>query len=508
MIKVKRALISLSDKRELIPLAEGLNRLGVEIVSTGGTSKVIRNAGIEVKEISDLTGFPELLGGRVKTLHPVVHAGILAKREEGHLQEIAAHGIQPIDLLIVNLYPFLEAIREGLEFDRVIEQIDIGGVALIRAGAKNFRHVVVVVDPSRYKEILHEIEEKGGVSEETSFTLATEAFGYTAFYDAIISNYLNRERGALFPTLLTLPYRMAEELRYGENPHQDASFYYTPLLDGLSGAVKLQGKPLSYNNILDVDAAIRVCVEFGEPCCAIIKHTNPCGLGVADDLISAFRMARECDPVSAFGGIVAINREVDGDVAQEITKGFIEVVVAPGFNRDALEVFSKKRDLRLLTFKEWGERKGVEIRGVDGGLLVQTQDNIEIQEENLRFVTSKRPSKEEITSLLFAMKVARHVKSNAIVLAKERRTTGIGAGQMSRVDALRVAIMKGGERVKGSVLASDAFFPFRDVVDEAAKAGIKAIIQPGGSIRDNESIEAANEHGIPMVFTGTRHFRH
>lgn len=512
MIKIKRALISVSDKAGLVPLAEGLSSLGVEIVSTGGTAALLEEAGIGVKRVQEITGFPEMLDGRVKTLHPVIHAGILALRDEDHLGQLNEHGIEPIDLVVVNLYPFKETIERTSDFDEIIENIDIGGPTMIRAAAKNFKHVVVATSPSEYEGFLSGLREKGGISEEFSLELAREAFSHTARYDAIISGYLNQRVGDSFPHLLTPSYEKVQDLRYGENPHQRAAFYREAVLDerGVADAKKLQGKELSFNNILDLEAALQLARDLEEPAAVIIKHTNPCGAAIEKNLKSAFLLAHECDPVSAFGSVVGLNRTVDGAVAEEITKGFVEAIIAPKFNEQALGVFSKKENLRLLELPAWGrqEKVGVDTRKVVGGLLLQSQDAARLTLDDLRVVSEQHPEEELLSSLLFAWKVARLVKSNAIVLARGGATVGVGAGQMSRVDATRLAIMKAGERARGSVLASDAFFPFRDVVDEAARAGIEAIIQPGGSIRDAESIAAANEHGLIMVFTGIRHFRH
>lgn len=511
MIEVKRTLISVSDKRGLIPLGEGLSSLGVEIVSTGGTAAVLEEAGIKVRRVEEITGFPEMLNGRVKTLHPGIHAGILARRDEDHLGELKEQNIEPIDLVVVNLYPFKETIERTSDFDEIIENIDIGGPANIRSAAKNFKHVAVVVDPSKYEGILSALREEGGISEEYSLELAREAFSHTARYDAIISGYLNKRGGRFFPDLLTLAYEKVQDLRYGENPHQQAAFYREVVAQesGVAGAKSLQGKELSFNNILDLEAALQLTREFEEPAAVIIKHTNPCGVGLGKDLKEAFLAAHECDPVSAFGSIIGLNRVVAGSVAEEIAKGFVEAIIAPSFDQKALKVLSKKENLRLLELPSWErERKGMDIRGITGGLLLQSPDSKDLSLNDLRMVSKRQPGEDVLSTLLFAWKVAKFVKSNAIVLARKGATVGIGAGQMSRVDATRLAIMKAGGRVKGSVLASDAFFPFRDVVDEAARAGIRAIIQPGGSIRDEESINAADEHGLAMVFTGIRHFRH
>ncbi|HAV42614.1 TPA: bifunctional phosphoribosylaminoimidazolecarboxamide formyltransferase/inosine monophosphate cyclohydrolase [bacterium] len=512
MIKIRRALISVSDKRDLISLAEGLSSMAIEIISTGGTAASLKEAGIKTKEVSEVTGFPEMLGGRVKTLHPGIHAGILARRDPGDFEQLKSQNIEPIDLVVVNLYPFKETIERTSCFDEIIENIDIGGPTMIRSAAKNFKYVVVVVDPSQYGTLLSELQDKGGVSEEYSFELARQAFNHTARYDAIIAGYLNQRSDLFFPEHLVLTYEKIQDLRYGENPHQQASFYRGVALDegGIASAKRLQGKELSFNNILDLEAGFQLVREFEEPAVVIIKHNNPCGVGLGKNLKEAFLLAYECDPVSAFGGVIGLNRVVDEAVAIEIAKGFVEAIIAPGFDESALQIFSEKKNLRLLELPDYtrGIRRGMDTRSVSGGLLLQSQDVQDLSPDELKVASRREPEGEMLSSLLFAFRVAKFVKSNAIVLAKQGATVGIGAGQMSRVDALRVAVMKAGERTKGSVLASDAFFPFRDVVDEAARAGVEAIIQPGGSIRDEESITAVNEHGLVMVFTGVRHFRH
>lgn len=511
MVKIRRALISVSDKGGIIALAENLNRLGISIISTGGTADVLREAGVPVIVVSDLTGFPEILGGRVKTLHPAIHGGILAKRSPDHLEELGKHRIEPIDMVVINLYPFAETIRRSSSEEEAIENIDIGGPTMIRAAAKNYQYVASVVNPARYEDIITALRENACcLKEDMLFSLAQEAFAHTAAYDALIASYFQRD--IKFPETLNLSYVKVGDLRYGENPHQQAAFYRIPEIrsPSIGKAEKLWGKELSYNNLLDLDAALETVREFDKPAVVVIKHNNPCGVAMGDSLADAYVQARECDPVSAFGGVVGLNQPLEAETARKITETFIEAVIAPDFTSEALEVLKEKRDLRIIKVGplEGMSRREMYLRQVTGGLLVQDRDLARLDREDLKVVTQRQPTEEEITSFLFAWKVVKHVKSNAIILALSDRTVGIGAGQMSRIDSTRIAVAKAGEKIAGAVLASDAFFPFRDNVDEAAKAGIKAIIQPGGSLRDEEVIKAADEHNMAMVFTGRRHFRH
>jgi phosphoribosylaminoimidazolecarboxamide formyltransferase/IMP cyclohydrolase len=517
LITVKRALLSVSDKEGIVEFARGLAALGVELVSTGGTAQVLAAAGLPVRSVSDLTGFPEILGGRVKTLHPAVHGGILYRREVPEDEEqLAKLGIGSIDLVVVNLYPFAETIaRPGVTLAEAIENIDIGGPTMIRAAAKNYRGVGVVVNPARYQEVLAELEENTGtLSEETAFRLAVEAFAHTAQYDAVISNYLGKLLAGKegFPAHLSLTLTKLQDLRYGENPHQRAAFYGEAgdVGPSLARARQLQGKPLSFNNINDGNAALELVREFSETTVVALKHTNPCGVATAESLLEAYRRAYEADPVSIFGGIVAVNRPVDVETARAMVEIFLEVIIAPGFDEEALEVLAQKPNLRLLEVPDLSQpvEPYLEYKGVRGGLLVQDSDVAQLDPQALKVVTKKEPTAEQLHDLLFAWKVVKHVKSNAIVVAAGGQTLGIGAGQMNRVGAARIALEQAGDRAAGSVLASDAFFPMPDTVEEAARAGVRAIIQPGGSIRDEDSIKAADEAGIAMVFTGIRHFKH
>ena len=506
-MKIARALLSVSDKAGIVDLARGLAEAGVQIVSSGGTASAIADAGIPVTKVADVTGAPEILGGRVKTLHPKIHGGILAdKTNPEHVKEIAEFGIEPFDLVVCNLYPFERAVAHPSTHESdAIEQIDIGGPAMVRAAAKNFHSVAIVVDPSDYDEVLKEIRTNGEVSEGTRRRLALQAFQHTASYDSAIASWLSgRER---FPQHLILPFHKALDLRYGENPHQQAAFYRsTDTALGLANADQLHGKELSFNNLLDVDAAWRLALDLDEPAAAIIKHSNPCGVAVADDLATAYRRALECDQTSAFGGIVALNVTCDFDTARQIAEIFTEVIVAPGFDDDALEVLTAKKNVRILVAPT-DIPPEVDMRRVSGGLLLQTPDLVD-DLSDVQIVTETKPEPEQWDDLRFAWIVAKHVKSNAIVLAKDRTAVGVGAGQMSRVESTELAARRAGERAQGTACASDAFFPFRDGLDAAVAAGARAVIQPGGSVRDDEVIAAANEHGIPMVFTGHRHFRH
>lgn len=515
MPKVKRALISVYDKTYVDEFAQNLVNLGVEIISTGGTAEMLRRNGIPVMEISTYTGFPEMLGGRVKTLNPHIFAGILAIRgSKIHEDELKKHRIGFIDLVCVNLYPFEQVASDPTStLDDVLEMIDIGGPSLIRAAAKNFKGVVVVVDPQDYHLVIHELQTRGFVSEKTAFFLATKAFNHTATYDTQIFNFFSGKLGRKeIPDVMNIMLSKKMNLRYGENPHQKASLYSMPLPPGIfiTRAEQLHGKELSYNNLLDADAALQVVKEFQQPAVCIVKHTNPCGVAVSrKGLLDAYQKAFSTDPVSAYGGIVAFNRIVTEEVSSALVENFYEIVIAPDYDPEALKILKTRKNLRILKIPFEGMKYApYEYRSIEGGMLVQEKDTIVFKPSQLKVVTKRKPSKKEMNALKFAFTVVKYVKSNAIVITDANSTIGIGAGQTSRIDAVRIAIQKARRSTKGAVAASDGFFPFRDSVDELAKAGITAIIQPGGSIRDQESIEAANEHNIAMVFTDIRHFRH
>jgi len=504
-----------SNKAGCVEFARSLHGLGFEIVSTGGTFKTIKEAGIPARYVTEITGFPEILDGRVKTLNPYIHGGILARRTPEHLAQLEEHNIGPIDLVAVNLYPFKETIaKPGVTLADAIENIDIGGPTMVRAAAKNSESVTIIVNPERYSEVIIELQEKGQVSAETRLRLAAEAFTHTAEYDAYISTYLNGlvKKDEAFPQALSLSFVKAQDCRYGENPHQKAAFYRSPGISvpGVGTAVQLQGKELSFNNIMDSNAAFECVREFTDPAAVIIKHNNPCGVASSANLADAYKMAFDADPVSAFGGIVACNRSVDRATAEEMVKTFLEVVIAPDFDADAMEVLKTKENFRVLKTGAMpeGPQQGWDMKAVSGGLLVQDVDAGRVSAGDLKVVSKKQPTREELEELLFAWKVVKHVKSNAIVVTADKCTLGVGAGQMNRVNSARIAIGQAGDKVKGAVLASDAFFPFRDTVDEAARAGITAIIQTGGSLRDEDSVKAADEHGIVMILTGIRHFKH
>ena len=504
---MKRALISVSDKSGIDELAKGLVGLGWEVVSSGGTAAALADAGVPVTLVSDVTGAAEMLDGRVKTLHPRIHGGILAdRRKDEHVRQLEEQGIEAIDLVVVTLYPFESTIAaDGVTEDEAVEQIDIGGPAMVRAAAKNFQSVAVVVSPSRYDTVLDEIRASGEVSLETRRKLSLEAFQHTAAYDSAIAGYLAGDES--FPDRLLVTGVKVADLRYGENPHQSAAFYRTGALPtGLAGAEQLHGKELSYNNLLDTDAAWRLVTELDRPSAVIIKHSNPCGAATASTLSDAYGRALECDRTSAFGGIVALNEPCDPGTAAAIAEIFTEVVIAPAFDDEALAALTQKKNLRILR-ADARLAPDADIRRVAGGLLVQSPDPADAAED-AKVVTSAQPTDEQWRDLRFAWVVAKHVKSNAIVLAKDLTAVGVGAGQMSRVESTELAARRAGERAKGTVCASDAFFPFRDGLDAAVAAGAVAVIQPGGSVRDEEVIAAADEHGIPMVFTGRRHFRH
>ena len=516
MSKIQRALVSVSKKDGLIDFVKGLSEMGVEILSTGGTAKLLKDNNIPVIQVSDYTGFPEIMDGRVKTLHPLIHGGLLGRRDnEKHLEEMKKHGIKPIDMVVVNLYPFEDTIsKEGVKLDEAIENIDIGGPSMLRSSAKNFQDVAVVVNSDDYEDILAEMEENdGAISYDTKMKLSVKAFKHTARYDSLISKYLeSKVEGEGFPSILNLQFEKITDLRYGENPHQKAAFYENIGLNKgtLSKAKQLHGKELSYNNILDLNAALELVREFDETAAVIIKHTNPCGVAIGNNLVSAYREARETDPLSAFGGIIGFNKNVDEETAKEIASTFIEAVIAPDYDESALAILKEKKNIRLLKLSNFKEKteKEYDLRNVSGGLLLQDKDSVTLNEDNLKVVTNRQPTEKEWSAMRFAWKVAKHVKSNAIIYATENETVGIGAGQMSRVDSSKLAAMKANKPIQGTAMASDAFFPFRDSVDEAAKVGGTAIIQPGGSVKDEEVIAAANEHNIAMVFTGIRHFKH
>ncbi|MGH2711331.1 MAG: bifunctional phosphoribosylaminoimidazolecarboxamide formyltransferase/IMP cyclohydrolase [Actinomycetota bacterium] len=506
---VSRALISVSDKAGVAELARGLAGLGIEIVSTGSTAKTIRDAGVDLREVAEVTGSPEMMDGRVKTLHPAVHAGILADRSNpGHMEEIEAAGISPIDLVVVNLYPFEQTVSSGASEEEIVEQIDIGGPTLVRAAAKNFRWVAVVVSPSKYSEVLEALRE-GKLDQGMRRSLATEAFEHVALYDAAIAGWFADEYNDEPPAALSLGMVRIAGLRYGENPHQRAALYRQPLSPGpLGGAEVLQGKEMSFNNWLDAEAARALAGLLEGTAAVIVKHNNPCGAAVAETLAAAYRKAFDSDTVSAFGGVVAFNQEVDRDAATVMAEVFTEVVIAPGFSDEAMATFGEKKNLRVVR-APLPRLGGLELRLISGGGgLIQDSDVVTETREEMKVVSKREPTEEEWSDLLFAWIVAARVKSNAIVFVSGGATVGVGAGQMSRVDSVDIASRKAGERSSGAVMASDAFFPFRDGIDHAAEAGITAVIQPGGSVKDDEIVAAADEHGMAMVLTGRRHFRH
>ena len=519
MIKIQRALISVSDKAGVLEFAQSLRGHGVEILSTGGTAKLLRDAGVAVTEVADYTGFPEMLDGRVKTLHPKIHAGILGRRDlPEHVAQMKTHGFAPIDLVVVNLYPFRETVaRPNVTLAEAIENIDIGGPAMVRSAAKNYAGVAVVTDPEDYAAVAKELSDEGGLSSATRFRLACKAFSHTAEYDGAISNYLTALDGAgkpgEFPTRLNVQFDQVQTLRYGENPHQQAAFYrdLKPAPGTLANYQQLQGKELSYNNIADADAAWECVKSFSQTACVIVKHANPCGVAVADQQLEAYRRAFATDPTSAFGGIIAFNREVDAATAEAVTKQFVEVLIAPSYSAAALTVLKQKTNVRVLSVELALSHHRWDMKRVGGGLLLQSPDSALVEGRDLKIVSKQQPTPTQLDDMIFAFRVAKFVKSNAIVFCAEGRTLGIGAGQMSRVDSTRLASMKAqqaGLNLANSVAASDAFFPFRDGLDVIADAGAKAVIQPGGSMRDDEVIAAADEHGIVMALTGVRHFRH
>jgi phosphoribosylaminoimidazolecarboxamide formyltransferase/IMP cyclohydrolase len=522
MAKIKRAILSVTDKTGLVEFARRLAVQGVELISTGGTARVLRDSGLAVRDISDLTGFPEMLDGRVKTLHPKVHGGILHVRSNpAHVAAVRKHGIEPIDMLVVNLYAFEKtASKPGVHFEEIIENIDIGGPSMVRSAAKNFQDVAIVTSASDYEAIAIELEYNGELSLKTHWMLAQKAFATTAAYDTAIANALAEitvddashfditqiGKSAAFPETLRLHFQKTVDLRYGENPHQKAALYSDGSGRGVANAKQLQGKELSYNNIVDLQAAWDLAQEFTEPVCAIIKHTNPCGTATGANLREAYVRALECDPISAFGGVIGVNQVIDGDAAAEMAKLFVEAIAAPGFTPEALAAFAKKKNLRLVEIAEL-KQKWV-LKNVSGGVLMQDNDVRPLTDADLKVVTERQPTAEEMRALLFAWKVCKHVKSNAILYARDGQSVGVGAGQMSRVDSARLGAEKAVLPTAGTVAASDAFFPFPDGVEVIAKAGATAIIQPGGSVRDQEVIDAANRLNLAMVFTGVRHFRH
>ena len=514
--KIQRAILSVTDKSGLVEFARKLAGMGVELVSTGGTAKLLRESGISVKDISDLTGFPEMLDGRVKTLHPRVHGGILHRRsDKSHRDAVDVHGILPIDMVVVNLYAFEKtASKPGVQFEEVIENIDIGGPSMIRSAAKNFQDVAVVTSTADYQGIADEMSKSGGsLSLATKWRLAQQAFATTAAYDSAIASTLETigddqlvKPAGGFPQNLRLSLQKIADLRYGENPHQKAAMYSDGSAKGIANARQIQGKELSFNNIVDLQAAWDLAQEFDETVCAIIKHTNPCGTATARTLVEAYKKALEVDPVSAFGGVIGVNRPVNGATAEEMAKLFLEVIAAPSFDEEARTKFAAKKNLRLVEITPTPE-KWV-LKNVSGGILLQDADTRQLTEADLKVVTKRQPTPEEKRALLFAWKVCKHVKSNAILYARDGQTVGVGAGQMSRVDSAKIGAMKAVLPLKGTVAASDAFFPFPDGVEQIAKVGSTAVIQPGGSVRDQEVIEAADRLGLAMIFTGVRHFRH
>jgi phosphoribosylaminoimidazolecarboxamide formyltransferase / IMP cyclohydrolase len=519
--KIRRALISVSDKTGIVDFAIALKGFGVEIISTGGTAKALREGGVDVLDVSDVTGFPEMMDGRVKTLHPKIHGGLLGVRDNpDHVAAMREHNIEAIDLVVIDLYPLAETIaKDGVTIEEAIEQIDIGGPAMIRSAAKNFRDVAVATSREMCQEVMDQMNtHDGAIPLDTREKLAALAFTTTFIYDANISTFLmdtvfpgethEPDRAGLLPPSISLSMNMRAELRYGENPHQQAALYDVNTDSGIANAEILSGKEMSFNNYVDADAAWQLVCDFEESACAIIKHTNPAGTAIGDTVEEAYRRALACDPISAFGGIVAFNASVDEAAARAVVEIFVEVVMAPDFEEAALEALKSKKNLRVLRVGEKESAKTFEYKQISGGMLVQTKDTHQLTRADLKVVTSRAPSDKEIDDLLFAWTVCKHTKSNAIVYARDKQTVGVGAGQMSRVDSVKIGAMRAQLPIEGSVLASDAFFPFRDGLDEAAKHGITAVIQPGGSVRDEEVIAAANQHGLAMVFTGVRHFKH
>ncbi len=512
-MKVKRALISVSDKRGVVDFASGLQELGVEIISTGGTAKILTENGVQVISVSEETGFPELFDGRVKTLHPNIHGGLLNIRDNPeHMRQMAENNIKPIDLLVCNLYPFQQTVlnKKHTLID-AIENIDVGGPAMVRAAAKNYRDVIVVTDPGQYSDVLTELKSKGDLSEAKRKELSAEAFKLVSGYDFTVYEYLKPEKEK-FPRILDSRYELKSNLRYGENPHQKAFFYrgLNPGNPSIANARQIHGMQLSFNNVVDLDSALQIIREYDKPSVVIIKHTNPCGMASSEKLADAYKMAYECDPLSAFGGIVGLNMEVDKETAAEMSNLFLECIIAPSYGKDALNILSKKKNLRLIDVPGFHDhyKEKISFRQVSGGILLQEPDNQPGKPEKMEVVSKRKPTKDELVSLIYAWKLSRFVKSNAAVLTVGERTVGIGSGHTSRVDAVRTAVHTAGAKAKGAALASEAFIPFRDNIDEAHKAGVTAVIEPGGSIRDKDVIAAADEHDMALVFTGIRCFRH
>ncbi|HEB73143.1 MAG TPA: bifunctional phosphoribosylaminoimidazolecarboxamide formyltransferase/IMP cyclohydrolase [Nitrospirae bacterium] len=515
MTVIKRILISVSNKEGITDFARSLSEYGPEILSTGGTAKALSEAGVKVREVSDFTGFPEILDGRVKTLHPKVHGAILGRRDlKSHLDQMSENSIEPIDMVVVNLYPFEATIvKPGVTLEEAIENIDIGGPAMIRSAAKNFKDVAVIVDPSDYDEVIEEIKaNNGALTQETRLKLSAKAYAHTAWYDGRIADHLHNSAGLMdkLPDRKIIQLEKVQTMRYGENPHQQAAFYKTAGSGaiGVAGAKQMHGKELSFNNIVDMSAAYELACEFSDPCVAIIKHTNPCGVALNESLVQAYIDARETDPLSAFGGVIAVNRELDETVAKQIAALFVEVVIAPGFSEGAISALTAKKNVRLITAPKFNVEGQTAVRFIPGGALMQDADAVTFDPDDLKVVSKREPTEDELSALKFAWIISKHVKSNAIIYARDNMTVGIGAGQMSRVDSARIAVEKATRPVEGSVMASDAFFPFRDGIDAAGKVGVRAVIQPGGSVRDEEVISAADEYDMAMVFTGIRHFRH
>ncbi|WP_337019515.1 bifunctional phosphoribosylaminoimidazolecarboxamide formyltransferase/IMP cyclohydrolase [Oceanobacillus massiliensis] len=508
----KRALISVSDKSNVEEFAKGLVEAGYEVISTGGTLRALINAGIEATAVDEITGFPEIMDGRVKTLHPLIHGGLLGKRSNpDHMRQMEENNITPIDIVAVNLYPFKQTLeKDGVSKEEIIENIDIGGPTMLRSAAKNFEDVAVIVDPSDYEKVLNAVQEDR-LDIELLQSLAAKVFRHTANYDAMIASYFLGETGEAFPETYTVTYEKVQDLRYGENPHQQAAFYKNPVIKGnsLATAKQLHGKELSYNNIQDANAALEILAEYKAPAAVAVKHMNPCGIGVSETLAGAFERAYDADPISIFGGIVACNREIDAATANQLSEIFLEIVIAPAFNEEALEILTRKKNIRLLELElHAGATVTKKLTTVNGGVLIQDSDHGSVSADDLKVATKRQPTQEELENLLFAWKAVKHVKSNAILLAKDNQTIGVGAGQMNRIGSANIAIKQAGEKAKGAVMASDAFFPMPDTVEAAAEAGITAIIQPGGSKRDQDSIDVCNQHGITMVYTNMRHFKH
>ena len=510
---MKRALISVFDKDGVVEFASELKKLGWQIISTGGTSETLKDAGIKVLDVSEVTKFPEILDGRVKTLNPFIHGGLLYKRKDpSHVKTIEDMEIYPIDMVVNNLYPFEETVKKpGIKEEEIIENIDIGGPSMIRAGAKNYEDVTVIIDPKDYELVLDELKNHGSTRLETRRYLARKVFNYTSYYDTLISNYFNQLEGVQFPETLTLAYKSRRDLRYGENPHQEAAFYSeVEKVEGtIADAIQIHGKELSFNNINDANGALESLKEFKEATVVAVKHANPCGIGSGDDLLEAYEKAYESDKISIFGGIIAANREINEDVARRINELFIEVVMAPGFTEEALKVLTRKKNIRVLKISNIMDRKYLEldVKKVLGGILIQDRDS-KLWKEELTVATRKKPTEAEMEDLVFAWKACKNMKSNSVVIVRDKATIGIGLGEVNRVWAVENAIDRGGEKVEGSVLASDGFFPFKDSIERLAEAKISAIIQPGGSLKDKEVIEEADKHGIAMIFTGMRHFKH